>query len=102
MSTWKKEGMLTHLDAFRRGYGLSKWIKFCQPLHHQRNLQREPRLQGHYEPRSGHPRPMKGILVAITVMNCTLASKGRLAMYSTARATLSVSIVGSGDMVPLA
>ena len=27
-----------------------------------------------------HPRPIKGILEAITVMNCTLASKGRLAM----------------------
>lgn len=27
-----------------------------------------------------HPLPMKGILVAITVMNCTLASSGRLAM----------------------
>ena len=27
-----------------------------------------------------YPRPMKGILVAITVINCTLASSGRLAM----------------------
>ena len=27
-----------------------------------------------------HPRPMNGILVAITVMNCTLASSGRFAM----------------------
>ena len=26
------------------------------------------------------PRPMKGIFVAITVMNCTLAFNGRLAM----------------------
>jgi hypothetical protein len=26
------------------------------------------------------PRPTNGILVAITVMNCTLASSGRLAM----------------------
>ena len=26
------------------------------------------------------PRPMKGILVAIIVMNCTLTSIGRLAM----------------------
>ena len=29
---------------------------------------------------SVHPRPMCGILVAITVMNCTWASSGRLAM----------------------
>jgi hypothetical protein len=28
----------------------------------------------------GQPRPMNGILVAITVMNCTFASSGRLAM----------------------
>ena len=33
------------------------------------------------------PRPTNGILVAITVMNRTFASKGRLAMYTTARAT---------------
>jgi hypothetical protein len=31
-------------------------------------------------PELAHPRPMKGILVAITVMNCTLASSGRPAM----------------------
>ena len=30
--------------------------------------------------RTAQPRPMKGIFVAITVMNCTLASSGRLAM----------------------
>ena len=29
---------------------------------------------------SFHPRPINGILVAITVMNCTLASSGRFAM----------------------
>ena len=29
---------------------------------------------------SRYPRPMNGILVAITVMNCTFASSGRLAM----------------------
>ena len=29
---------------------------------------------------AAHPLPMKGIFVAITVMNCTLASSGRLAM----------------------
>jgi hypothetical protein len=28
----------------------------------------------------GYPRPMNGIFVAITVMNCTFASSGRLAM----------------------
>jgi len=27
-----------------------------------------------------YPRPMKGIFVAMTVRNCTLASSGRLAM----------------------
>src|ERR1700727_4112081 len=27
-----------------------------------------------------HPRPMNGILVAIRAINCTLATKGRLAM----------------------
>src|SRR5438132_1101587 len=32
------------------------------------------------------PRPTKGILVAMTVRNSTLASSGRLAMYSTALA----------------
>ena len=30
--------------------------------------------------RPSYPRPMKGIFVAITVRNCTLASRGRLAM----------------------
>ena len=29
---------------------------------------------------AGYPRPMNGIFVAITVMNCTFASSGRLAM----------------------
>ncbi len=33
------------------------------------------------------PRPMKGILVAITVMNCTFESNGREAMKTTERAT---------------
>jgi hypothetical protein len=33
------------------------------------------------------PRPTNGILVAITVINRTFASRGRLAMYTTARAT---------------
>ena len=30
--------------------------------------------------KSGYPRPINGIFVAITVRNCTLASRGRLAM----------------------
>ena len=34
------------------------------------------------------PRPMNGIFVAITVMNCTLASSGSEAMWATARPTL--------------
>ena len=34
-----------------------------------------------------YPRPMSGIVVAITVMNCTFASSGRFAMYTTASAT---------------
>ena len=33
------------------------------------------------------PLPTNGILVAITVMNSTFASRGKLAMYTTARAT---------------
>ena len=33
---------------------------------------------------SCQPRPTNGILVAMMVMNCTLASSGRLAMESTA------------------
>ena len=32
------------------------------------------------EKSDAQPRPMKGIFVAITVMNCTLAFNGRLAM----------------------
>ena len=47
-----------------------------------------------------HPRPMKGILVAMTVINWTLASRGRDAMYTTARATSAGSIVGSTAIVP--
>ena len=31
-------------------------------------------------PAGCHPLPMKGILVAVMVRNCTLASRGRLAM----------------------
>src|SRR2546425_35808 len=51
-------------------------------------------------PEDDYPRPMNGILVAMTVRNCTLASSGRLAMYTTARATCWTSIVGSAAMEP--
>ena len=34
-----------------------------------------------------YPRPINGMAVAITVMNCTFADSGRLAMCSTASAT---------------
>ena len=41
----------------------------------------DPRIQdGACGPLAGHPRPMKGIFVAMMVMNCTFASNGRLAM----------------------
>src|SRR3990172_2214844 len=49
-----------------------------------------------------YPRPTKGILVAMTVRNCTLASSGRLAIYTTDRATCCTSIVGSTSTDPLA
>jgi len=39
-----------------------------------------------------YPRPIKGIFVAITVMNWTFASSGREAMYTTASATCRASI----------
>ena len=45
---------------------------------------------------------MKGILVAMMVMNCTFESGGRLAMNSTARPTSATSIRGSGASSPLA
>jgi hydroxyethylthiazole kinase-like uncharacterized protein yjeF len=48
------------------------------------------------------PRPTKGILVAITVWNSTLASSGRLAMYSTDWPTMLTSISGSMAISPLA
>ena len=48
------------------------------------------------------PRPMNGILVAITVMNCTFESSGSEAMKTTERATSCTSIVGSGATEPLA
>src|SRR5580658_2934713 len=49
-----------------------------------------------------HPRPMNGIAVAITVMNSTFASSGRLAMYSTASATWRTSMRGSTKIEPFA
>src|SRR6185503_20184112 len=52
--------------------------------------------------RRRYPRPMNGIFVAITVMNCTFASSGRLAMYTTARATWATSRRGSAAVWPLA
>ena len=45
---------------------------------------------------------MKGIVVAVTVMNCTLASRGNPAMNSTASATCRTSKVGSGITRPSA
>ena len=51
---------------------------------------------------SPQPRPTSGILVAMTVMNRTFASSGRLAMCSTDCATCSTSITGSAARVPLA
>jgi len=46
------------------------------------------------------PRPTNGILVAMIVMNWTFASSGRLAIYTTARATCSTSKVGSTASSP--
>jgi hypothetical protein len=37
-------------------------------------------------PGPAHPRPMYGMVVAVMVMNCTLASSGRPAMNITASA----------------
>src|SRR5262249_28145955 len=42
-----------------------------------------------------YPRPTKGIRLAITVMNRTLVSSGRLAMYTTARPTSSAAMRAS-------
>ena len=48
------------------------------------------------------PEREKRIFVAMTVMNCTLASGGRLAMNATARAMSSTSIIGSATTEPFA
>ena len=45
---------------------------------------------------------MNGIVVAITVMNCTFASSGTFAICNTALATLSTSITGSTFVDPSA
>src|SRR5206468_7908201 len=51
---------------------------------------------------ANQPRPTSGIAVAMTVMNCTFASSGKEAMWSTAATTCSESMVGSGLIVPSA
>ena len=48
-----------------------------------------------------YPRPTKGILVAITVIKSTFASKGSPAICTTAFAAFSTSIVGSTAVSPL-
>src|SRR5690349_20598950 len=48
------------------------------------------------------PRPTKGILVAMIVMNRTLVSNGSSAMWSTARATCCTSITASTATEPCA
>ena len=40
-----------------------------------------------YESPECYPRPMKGIFVAMIVMNCTFVSSGKLDMYKTESAT---------------
>ena len=54
------------------------------------------------EGRARQPRPTNGILVAMTVRDRMLVSSGRLAMCTTALATCSTSIIGSGAVVPFA
>ena len=52
-----------------------------------------------------HPRPMKGIFVAISVMNCTLAEYGRAAsgpLHAPQGPIWPNSIAGSGRMLPSA
>jgi probable F420-dependent oxidoreductase len=44
-----------------------------------------------------HPRPTSGIVVAITVINCTFASSGRLAMYATDRAMSPVELAREAE-----
>jgi len=48
------------------------------------------------------PRPIRGMAVAMMVMNWTLASGGNCAMCRTAAATWAMSIVGSARMLPSA
>src|SRR5205807_2825898 len=54
-----------------------------------------PSLAGRVGAAVLYPRPTNGILVAITVIVCTLASGVTVAMKTTARATFCTSIVGS-------
>src|SRR5712691_2572835 len=54
------------------------------------------------DPLGRQPRPTKGMLVAIIVMNRTLVSNGRSAMWSTARATCCTSITASTAREPCA
>src|SRR5690606_9157601 len=49
-----------------------------------------------------HPRPTKGILVAMIVIDRTLVDSGRLAMCRTAAATSAASIIGSARTDPSA
>lgn len=51
---------------------------------------------GPARPPAAQPRPTYGIVVAITVANCTFASNGNSAMCRTVRATSVTSITGSG------
>ena len=55
----------------------------------------EARALGNGRPAPAYPRPINGILLAITVMNGTFASSGSPAMYRTASATWRTSIRGS-------
>ncbi len=53
-------------------------------------------------PEWSQPRPMNGISVAMRVIDWTFASSGSPAIMTTARTTLSTSMVGSGRIEPSA
>jgi hypothetical protein len=65
-----------------QGANRSHSRSYCEDL--QRRGPPEARMRGDarhlfkvaFNAPAFHPRPMKGILVAISVMNCTLASSG--------------------------
>ena len=68
---------------------------------------REGRADGQRDPQPGwrggaHPRPTKGILVAMMVMNWMFTSRGSPAMCTTASATRFTSIIASTFTVPSA